>query len=282
MNESNRMNNHDVMSLTLPAPFQFESPSSWLTRAALTQGVSPAELGRYLGYGNMEKFELNVNKQLIQKIVSKSNLVPVHFEFMRVMFANLCFVDEHGRNLLLFSDAVTARYRYCAVCLHEQSVKHFPVHWRFKTWRYCPLHACLMEDYCRRCGSPIILPTDLVNAGPEKEGVAYLHQCLRCGKSLCSHWSKAKGELYRLPLSTKEKTLLSLGRAVLSGLYALEDCREKLLREWFEIYFLREIEVKAGLDPMFELSSKKLYEQWHRREKNIAYEVQCLRTSFGR
>lgn len=276
------MTKHDAMLLTLPAPFQFESPYSWLTRAALTQGVSPAELGRYLGYGNMEKFELNINRALIKKIVARSNLEPVHFEFMRVMFANLCFVDEHGKNLLLFKDGEKARYRYCSVCLHEQSVKHFPLHWRFKTWRYCPLHACLMEDCCRHCGSPIILPADLVNAGPDKEGVAYLHQCLRCAKALSSHAAKVKGELYRLPLTTNERRLLRLGRAVLSGLYSLEDCRESLLREWFEIYFLRDIEVKNGLHPFFEISSKKLYEQWHRRERNIAYDVQCLRTSFGR
>jgi hypothetical protein len=257
------------MLLTVPAPFQFESPSSWLTRAALTQGVTPTQLGGYFGVGRLHDFDLTIHGRLIQKITSKSTLHSAHFEFMRVMFQNLNFVDRMGQNLLL-SDSGAPRYRYCSVCLYEQSVKHFPVHWRFKPWRYCPLHTCLMEDHCRHCASPIVLPVDLINAGPSREGVAFLHHCLRCGKPLSSHWSSVRGELYRLPLSTNEKALLPLGRAVLSGLYALENCRESLLKDWFEIYFIRDIEAKRGLHQFFEMNSSELYSLWQRREKKMA------------
>lgn len=269
MDQSFAIYKSEEMLLTIPTPFQFESPSSWLTRAALTQGVTPTQLGKYFGLNRLNDFDLSFSRQLVEQITAKSTLHPLHFEFMRVMFSNLSFVDRMGRNLLLFYES-SPRYRYCAVCLYEQSVKHFPVHWRFKPWRYCPLHACLMEDHCRHCDSPIVLPVDLINAGPSCAGVAYLHQCLRCGKPLSSHWSSAKGEFYHLPLGTNEKALLPLGRALLSGLYALEDCRESLLREWFEIYFMKDIEGKRGLHPFFEMSSRDLYSLWQRRERRMA------------
>lgn len=57
---------------------------------------------------------------------------------------------------------------------------------------------------------------------------------------------------------------------MLAGLYALEDCLESLLKEWFEIYFMRDIEANRGLHQFFEMNSQELYSLWQRRERKMA------------
>ena len=127
-------------------------------------------------------------------------------------------IDRQGAMFLLFGKS-GARYRYCPICLKEQLVKHFPVHWRFKAWRYCPLHDCLMEDRCRFCGLLIELPAHLMEAGPDRGGVAYLHQCLGCGAHLSQHWKTVDGILNQGIVTAEERAALNQGRAVLAAIY---------------------------------------------------------------
>lgn len=134
------------------------------------------------------------------------------------MFTGLQSFDRKGATFLL-SDEVGARYRFCPVCLNDQSIKHFPVHWRFKSWRYCPIHSCMMEDVCRRCGLYVRLPGHLMEAGPRKEGIAFLNQCLGCGNYLNDHWRKVSGILKKGVLSPSEVFDLNFGRAVLAAIY---------------------------------------------------------------
>jgi hypothetical protein len=208
----------NAVLLGIPSPADMESPASWLTRAALSQGTSPRMLCKFLGVGIGRDIDLCMTRMAIRTIASKCGIEPYAFDFGRHMFTGLMSIDREGHSFLLFGKA-GPRYRYCPVCLQEQSIKHFPVHWRFKAWRYCPLHHCLMEDRCRSCGMTVQLPAHLMQAGPNKHGIAFLHQCLGCGQPLGSHWTKVEGILTRGVLSLEEERSLSQGRAVLAAIY---------------------------------------------------------------
>ncbi len=202
----------------VPSPIEMESPASWLTRAALSQGVSPREFCKFLGFKVGKDIDLCITREAIRNISLKCGIDPRAFSFSRHMFSGLMSFDRQGTRFLLFGKG-GARYRYCPVCLKEQTAKHFPVHWRFNAWRYCPLHECLMEDRCRACGLFVELPGHLMEAGPEKEGIAYLNQCLGCGVLLNKHWAKVSGVLTQDLLISEEQIALKQGRAVLAAIY---------------------------------------------------------------
>lgn len=202
----------------VPSPTELESPASWLTRAALSQGASPQEFCKFLGINYRRNLDLCFTREVIRNVSAKCGLNPRAFDFGRHMFTGLMSFDRKGDRFLLFGKT-GARYRYCPVCLKEQTIKHFPVHWRFKAWRYCPLHDCLMEDRCRSCGMHVELPAHLMDGGPEQSGVAFLHQCAACASPLSKYWLKVTGILNKGVLDWGERVALNHGRAVLAAVY---------------------------------------------------------------
>lgn len=203
----------------VPSPHGFESPSSWISRAALSQGVRVGELLHYFGVARVGDFDMGLSQKKAQVIADTCGISIIHFDFSLKMFSTLRSIDRTGRNFLLPFDERYGRYRYCPGCLHHQRVKHFPLHWRFKTWRFCPIHQCLMEDRCLHCGSNIILSADMFHSGPQKKGIAFLDRCLRCEKKLSTHWEKVQGLTAEDLLDDEAMHQLLVGRFVLSALY---------------------------------------------------------------
>jgi hypothetical protein len=202
----------------VPQPIPMESPSSWLTRAALSQAVSPVQLTRLFKVRGSVDFDLELTDAVVKRISVICKFNPSIFQFSQHMFGGVSSIDPDGRMLLL-KDKDGPLYRYCPVCLKEQSIKHFPVHWRFLSWRYCPLHFCLMEDQCRKCKFKIRLPAHLMNAGKDQGGIAYLHQCLKCDEYLSGHWASVLDAMKRPILTPFEKSILVIGRSVVSAIY---------------------------------------------------------------
>lgn len=202
----------------LPAMEAFESLASWIARAALSQGVRASELIQFLGLHNAKDVDLSLSEQSVKAIEDRSYLPGSSFLFARHIFANLMRIDPEGTQFLLFHDR-RPQYRYCPVCLDQAQTKHFMVHWRFRAWRYCPLHNCLMETSCRKCNSPVLLPVDMLTAGRQGEGIAYLDTCMSCGNKLSKHWKSVLGAINTTTTSEWERMQLSNGRAVLAALY---------------------------------------------------------------
>ena len=155
-----------LVCVSMPEPY--ESPSSWLSRTALNQGVSIEQMLDYLGLkieGDIDiEFALEVN----EKTAQLCGLPFSSFSFMKHMFSQVSKIDEEGI-IFLLTEGSFARYRYCAHCLKEQHTPHFPLHWRFKAWQWCPIHDCLLSDSCPHCYSVLILPQNLINAGPKSK-----------------------------------------------------------------------------------------------------------------
>lgn len=202
----------------VPMPEPYESPSSWLSRMALNQGVSIEKILDYLGLkieGDMDiEFALKVD----EKIAQLCGLPVSSFSFMKHMFSQVSKIDDEGV-IFLLSEGNFARYRYCAHCLNEQQTPHFPLHWRFKAWQWCPIHDCLLCDCCPHCYSVLILPKNLINAGPKSKGVAYLSRCHKCDKALASKRSGVLFSTHIKSLKLVDQLLLSNGRALLAALY---------------------------------------------------------------
>lgn len=157
-------------------------------------------------------------KRTIEQVAAATGHSAGGFAFVRHMMGGLRKIDRHGTEYLL-GGGEKARYRFCAACLAATSAKFFPLHWRFKCWRWCPVHRCLLQDGCPHCGSYIYLPGNMLSAGPDKAGVGVLERCLECGEYLSSGWHATLDSLDSSLVVPWEQALLTNGRAVLSAIY---------------------------------------------------------------
>jgi hypothetical protein len=240
-----------------------ESPSSWLSRTALAQGVTAKELLKYLDLAHKGDVDLAVCRTNLNRLAAVCGISNTRFRTVKRMFLGVSKLDRSGTRYLL-SHSGTPRYRFCAACVHEQPVKHFPLHWRFKAWRWCPAHNCMLDAVCPHCEAMVLLPRSLETAGPNGEGVATLGRCLVCGKKLSAFHAEVR-DLFDLDLLAPwEQPLLLNGRALLAALY-LGSFRVSKDEGTFSVGAIRRIE-RQGLLPHdhFKLDSAEyLYASGH-------------------
>lgn len=201
----------------VPAPEFLEAPSSWLARLALHQGTPMRSLLSHLQLplsGNLDlQFAAACHRTISNRV--GVSLAPIQTS-MKVL-RNLKSVDPDGRRFLLREYGV-GQFRYCPLCFKEQVTPHVPIHWRVRTWRFCPTHHCLMETGCATCGAATVLPASFVLGGPGGEGVAYLKDCVRCGKGLAAAEPCQLRKTGPGAVPEGDWCLLKNGRAVLAAL----------------------------------------------------------------
>ena len=194
-----------------------ESPSSWFTRIALRQVVSRSELFHYLGLSLRADCEMSVARTSLKGIADRFTDAHGSFKLVDLVLSRLREVDAYGERFLL-RDRSIAYHRFCAACLATDRVKYFRLEWRFNCWRWCPSHACLLQESCPHCGHFVKLPGDMFTAGLERQGVATLDRCLNCSKLLTAGWETLRGKLVDQYTTLQERVLLGNGRATLAAL----------------------------------------------------------------
>lgn len=202
-----------------PPPQVFESVSCWLSRLAVSQGTNLDEVLNYLRIPS----DIDVDRQMhgsrlheIRKICGlPDSALHVHDRVM----CSLEKISPIDDNFLLTSPKGQPRFRYCPECLRTMRIPHFPVHWRFGAWRWCPEHDCLLDELCPECDSPILFPKNIWTSRAGRNGYFMLNRCLKCSTSLSQRepcYLKI-GNLRRVSLF--EDTVLSNGRGLLAALY---------------------------------------------------------------
>lgn len=204
--------------VAVPRPELLESPSSWITRFALTQGTEVAELASFLNLTLEGDFDLSFSGGGHRRLGVRCGVGPEDFLLMEMMFGRLQKIDKTGHIYLLSQDGFP-QYRYCPACLSGQTTNYFPLHWRFKAWRLCPLHDVLLHDRCPHCEAVVVLPNDQICGGRGRRGIASIGDCFVCGKSLYLNRPQNRFEASRGQITPKERLLYSNGRALLAALY---------------------------------------------------------------
>lgn len=193
-----------------------ESPSSWLSRAALGQGTSATRLAEYLGWEVGRDLDRTFATLYLSGLPAGVPAIAGLEPARRVMVG---FWESgcNARQMLLF-EGKSGRYRFCPHCLRSDSTPHMRQHWRFSCWLDCTNHQCLLEDACPHCGATVQLPFSLVKVHWQSRGVADLSNCVQCRRSLTEAVPR------RLPLqgagtTSWERLRLSNGRAVVAAMY---------------------------------------------------------------
>lgn len=204
--------------ILVPPPQQMEAPSSWISRAALSQGCSINQLLSLMALESHGDPDMSISTSDLSRVRQLTGLQTHDFWFAQRIFGGLTEFDLPVRDFLLFATQGRPRYRYCPRCLRDQHTPYFPVHWRFAGFKFCMQHHCMLEEACQRCNAPVVLPITQLTAGPRKQGVAYLKYCMFCETDLSKAEVVSTAVMNSL-LTQWEQALLRNGIATLAALY---------------------------------------------------------------
>lgn len=201
-----------------PLPQQMESPASWISRVALSQGCTVRELMSLMALDSQSDPDMSMSTSDLSHVKQLTGLRPHDFWLAQRTFGGLAELELPVREFLLYGALGRPRYRYCPRCLKDQRTPHFPVHWRFAGFKYCMVHHCMLEEACQRCNQQIVLPTNQLTAGLKKQGIAYLKLCMYCEADLSKAEALSTAIMTSL-LTQWEQALMRNGIATLAALY---------------------------------------------------------------
>lgn len=202
----------------VPAPFDFEAPSSWLSRLALAQGCTLEELLEFLDLGfDGVDLDRSIHGKTLSELRRRCSLPHGAFAVAGGLMSGLRRVRLPWYALLTDSRE-RPRFRYCPLCLKQRRLAHLDIHWRFADWRYCPDHNCLMEDACCKCGAAVSYPCDMAKSKAGRAGSASQGKCQACRSDLSAAVPCMINPTTSTALTELEACWLLNGRALLASL----------------------------------------------------------------
>lgn len=259
------------MNVCARSPLALESPCSWISRSALMNGVAPMSFMCMIGVSVMSDIDMAWASRARKSAIRACALKRFSFDFSGRMLKAVARVGLEDR--LLLSHHGLPRYRFCRECLKEQPKRgdvHFPLHWRFSTYRWCTVHSKLLEDRCPECRALVILPANLLHAA-EAGRRAQIDSCMVCGKKLTGKPTPTRFEGLQNFTSPEEARLLRNGLATLAALWrgfvVVDGCQ----REHLPLSALRRLELGGHLPtrPMrfdrFHLRENRYRQPWTNR-----------------
>lgn len=213
------MNNLDHHLYCLPSSLSMEAPSSWISRAALSQGETTTALLDHLGINRDMDIDIAIALADQERIRKIGGLPEHHLDLSIRVLRNLVRSKcDLTRFLMQSNPRGQPRFRFCPYCLSWGPTPSFPIHWRFAAFRFCPDHDCMLEEQCHACKADINGAVSLINAGPKGSGIALLRQCTTCGADLRKVPVISQHEAFSL-MGSMEQKLMRNGRAVLAALF---------------------------------------------------------------
>lgn len=141
--------------------------SSWLVRAALTQGCDPLVLTGHV-WEKWRVWTLDVDRCLSEerlKPLSVSAGIPIKAFQSATLYQTASRINRKPLPekatwpwMLTLGSRNTKRrggLQYCPVCLSEDAKPYYRLHWRFAWHTVCDLHKCSLLDRCWHCNMPV-------------------------------------------------------------------------------------------------------------------------------
>jgi hypothetical protein len=204
----------------VPAPFQFEAPSSWLTRLACAQGLGTLEeLLRFLELPVGVDLDWHLQGPALDELRRRCRLPRQSFGVSSRLMAGAGVCDVRLDKLLLTAKDGGARFRFCPCCLAERRVPYLDIHWRFACWRWCPVHNAVLYDACPACTFSVQHPLLIESTRAGRAGHATLNRCANCSNGFSGPMAQQYARDCIQALGKAEMLRLTNGRAVLAALY---------------------------------------------------------------
>lgn len=180
--------------------------------------MSLPELLRFLNLPTEVDLDWYLSGPQLQDLLRRCKLPDHSFGISDRLMSGIGASRLGAKQFLLAGKKGVARFRYCPCCLAERRVAHLDIHWRFKAWRWCPVHACLLLDACPECDGLLEHPCLIESTKAARAGHASLARCLHCSMLLSDEDLQSLAEESMKALSSVERLWLTNGRALLSAL----------------------------------------------------------------
>lgn len=251
-----------------------EAPSSWLSRAAMSQDIELDVMCRWLGLSSARDMDVALAESDLAQIACRCNFDAGAFGCVAPMMYTCKAL--HLKMPLLLQEHGCANYRFCPLCLKEQATPHIPLHWRFSPCRMCLVHQCLLEVRCLRCGAWVTLPRRLRMFGVAPHATSFLSQCQACGAYLWKMRPLFLRDLVPHRLSPLDVARLRNGCALVAAI---------ALRRMV-CFFSKRMSLEYGLpllerqgyfvDEPFPDADQLRDPRWHRRDRGTSAVVRGL------
>jgi len=173
-----------------PSPYSDEIFSSWFTRVAHSNGLSPTELhsvcvpGSHIFHVDIDRFP---NSLLIEALAQNTGFLRAKIEPLTLSrYHGIVFADQPPKSRLIWIPPANVSIKsfgqqICPSCLQEDKKPYARTQWRLSFVTLCPIHRLLLVDRCTKCGNPI----SLLKLDP----ILAFHRCFYCGTNLHSNAS---------------------------------------------------------------------------------------------
>lgn len=202
---------------SVPQPCLMEAPSSWLPRAAISQGESIRTVGKFLGFSASGDCDEQLLAMQPLHLATLCGLSPDLFGVVLRMLDLALSLELQSPVLLC--EGNLPKYRFCPECLWGYKTPHFPLHWRLDAYRLCHLHKCFLEDYCPHCGAIVCPQQDWMQSGAARCCVDMASQCLVCSKFLWDTPSLNINAISRKLLPKNDRKRLENGYTFATALF---------------------------------------------------------------
>jgi TniQ len=141
--------------------------SSWLARAALTQGCDPLVLAGDV-WPTWRVWTIDLDRGIapnrLEHLAKVSGIEKLSFETAmlrptaQLITADICERVAVWPWTLALGSRNRKRHgglQYCPVCLSLDAKPHFRLQWRCAWYLGCALHGCALRDNCPHCYTPI-------------------------------------------------------------------------------------------------------------------------------
>lgn len=213
------MSTGSILTHRVPTPFVLEAVSSWLSRLALSQGCSMRELLHFLDLRRDVDLDLVLRGEALEELRRRCSLPFDAFGFAELVMDGFHYAKLNTSRLLT-DQHEGPRFRYCPACIGRQGRAQgvMWIYWRFRDWRYCPVHLCLMEERCFRCRAQVRFPRDMASSQAGLDGYASQQRCQDCSADLSAAQAVRVHLFAPGQLSEREAVGLSAGRAFVATL----------------------------------------------------------------
>lgn len=149
-----------------PMPFSEESFSSWFSRLAIRNGLSPSELYRVaLPGGRLFRADLDrsSSSELLSELELRTGTESKNLREMtfRRWYASLIGEDDGYCKLPWLPASGTMQSKrcfgqqVCPLCLKDDAAPYFRINWRLSFITVCQIHKTGLIDRCSACQAPI-------------------------------------------------------------------------------------------------------------------------------
>lgn len=223
-------------SLTVPLQPN-ELLSSWLARAALTQGCDPLVLTGVV-WPSWRAWPRDIDRGMsderVTALAKASGIATQKIEAACLRPTVNIITTESLDNLAIWPGILALGYKnrkrlgglqYCPACLATGHIPYYRLQWRLAWFVSCPIHSIQLYDRCWRCHAPV---------QPHRLSAEDTHL------GICSNCKNNLGQAYPVPCS---KTLIAFQKAlngVMKNGYGYYGTEKITSHEWFRLsrYFL--------------------------------------------